>query len=224
MSTQITQLPTHLPPLNGTLTFAGDLNVNDEEISGVMIDIDRANLIAAKSLPMYQRCVVIPEAEYLALTVIKSIPEHQKCVVLTEDKLQKMKAVIEAAKRIQHWHDREPDGMIVSAEHVRKLWAALHDLEGNATADQPAPEPTCPMEVEVTESRRRFLTIEVAQSLADRICEWTLKYNPSAAEEKAAFDAVKSAKIIKEEIIHDTYEIDSVDFPNAKGDSSAVAD
>jgi hypothetical protein len=69
--------------------------------------------------------------------------------------------------------------------------------------------------VEISESRRRYLTIEVPQSLADRICEWTLKYNPTAAEEQAAIDAVKSAKIIKEEIIHDTYEIGSVDFPNA---------
>jgi hypothetical protein len=70
--------------------------------------MDRATLIAAESLPMYKRCVIITAAE-----------------------LQKMEAVIEAAKCIRHWHDREPDGMIVSAEHVRKLWAALHDLEAN---------------------------------------------------------------------------------------------
>ena len=37
--------------------------------------------------------------------------------------------VIAAARCIRHWHDREPDGMVVSAEHVRKLWDALHTLE-----------------------------------------------------------------------------------------------
>lgn len=34
-------------------------------------------------------------------------------------------SVIEAARCIRHWHDREPDGMVVSAEHVRALWSAL---------------------------------------------------------------------------------------------------
>lgn len=47
----------------------------------------------------------------------------------TAAELQKMEAVIEAAKCIRHWHDRDGGGMVVSAEHVRKLWAALHDLE-----------------------------------------------------------------------------------------------
>jgi hypothetical protein len=90
------------------LCFAGDLEVNGEGISGCAVDIDWATLIAAKSLPMYERCVIVTAAE-----------------------LHKMEAVIEAAKCIRHWHDREPDGMIVSAEHVRKLWSALHDLEAN---------------------------------------------------------------------------------------------
>jgi hypothetical protein len=98
--------------LVGLLVFAGDLEVNGDEISGCAVDIDRTTLKAAKSLPMYQRCVIV-----------------------TADELQKMEAVIDAAKCIRHWHDREPDGMIVSAEHVRKLWAALHDLEANRQAD-----------------------------------------------------------------------------------------
>lgn len=73
--------------------------------------------------------------------------------------------------------------------------------------------PTCSLEVEISESRRRYVTIEVPTEMADRICEWTMKYNPTADEEQAAIDAVKSAKVLKEEIMHDTYEIGSVDFP-----------
>ena len=103
--------------LVGLLVFAGDLEVNGDEISGCAVDIDRATLISAKSLPMYQRCVIVTAAE-----------------------LQKMESVIEAAKRIRHWHDLEPDGMIVSAEHVRKLWAALHDLEANAEVKRGSPD------------------------------------------------------------------------------------
>lgn len=84
------------------------------------------------------------------------------------------------------------------------------------TTDKPnTPEPTCLLEVEISESRRRFVTMEVTLAMADRICEWTMKYNPTATKQQAAIDAVKSAKIIKEEIIHDSYEIGSVDFPNA---------
>jgi hypothetical protein len=88
------------------------LEVNGDEISGCAVNIDRATLISAKSLPMYKRCVIVTAAE-----------------------LQKIEAVIEAAKCIRHWHDREPDGMIVSAEHVRQLWSALHDLEANDQGD-----------------------------------------------------------------------------------------
>jgi hypothetical protein len=35
--------------------------------------------------------------------------------------------VIEAARCIRHWHDtgRDNEGMVVSSEHVRKLWDAL---------------------------------------------------------------------------------------------------
>lgn len=100
--------------LVGLLVFAGDLEVNGEEISGCAVDIDRATLISAKSLPMYQRCVIIPAAE-----------------------LVKMQAVVNAAQCIHHWHDRDNGGMVVSAEHVQNLWAALHDLEANAGSDAP---------------------------------------------------------------------------------------
>lgn len=42
---------------------------------------------------------------------------------------ERLMAVVEAAKCIRHWHDREPDGMVVSAEHVRLLWVALAALD-----------------------------------------------------------------------------------------------
>jgi hypothetical protein len=71
---------------------------------------------------------------------------------------------------------------------------------------------TCYLEVEVYESRRRYLTIEVTPELAEKICEWTMKYNPTAEEELAAIAAVKAAKVLNEEIMHDTYELGTVDF------------
>lgn len=37
--------------------------------------------------------------------------------------------VIEAARCIRHWHDTGKDGMVVSAEHVRKLWDALSEFD-----------------------------------------------------------------------------------------------
>lgn len=37
-----------------------------------------------------------------------------------------LRKVLAAARRIRHWHDRG-DGMVVSAEHVRLLWAAISE-------------------------------------------------------------------------------------------------
>ncbi|WP_286694038.1 hypothetical protein [Spongiibacter sp. UBA1325] len=28
-----------------------------------------------------------------------------------------------------HWHDAANDGMVVSAEHVRKLWTVLEEIQ-----------------------------------------------------------------------------------------------
>jgi hypothetical protein len=72
------------------------------------------------------------------------------------------------------------------------------------------------MEIEVIEHKRRYLTIKVTPEMANNICLWTLQYNPTAEEEQMAIDAVKSAELIKEEIMIDSYEIGSVDFPNVK--------
>jgi hypothetical protein len=44
------------------------------------------------------------------------------------DQISDLIAVAEAAQCIRHWHDLEPDGMVVSAEHVRLLWVALLPL------------------------------------------------------------------------------------------------
>lgn len=43
--------------------------------------------------------------------------------------IERMQAVVEAARCIRHWHDSDNDGMVVSGEHVRALWQALHDLD-----------------------------------------------------------------------------------------------
>jgi hypothetical protein len=106
--------------LVGLLCFAGDLEVNGEEINGCALEIERSAL-SARPLPMYRQCAILPIGE-----------------------LRKMEAVVEAAKCIRHWHDREGGGMVVSSEHVRQLWAALHDLEANASVDAQIPAPTKP--------------------------------------------------------------------------------
>lgn len=53
--------------------------------------------------------------------------------------LEPMQAVVDAARCIQHWHDTnynpatgETEGMVVSAEHVKKLWSALAALPSPA--------------------------------------------------------------------------------------------
>jgi len=81
---------------------------------------------------------------------------------------------------------------------------------------------SCYLEVEVCESRRRYLTVEVTPEMAEKICEWTLKYNPTADEESAAIAAVKAAKLIKEEIMSDVYELGSVDFPENSLEEGSV--
>ena len=43
--------------------------------------------------------------------------------------------LVEAAECIRHWHDSGNEGMVVSAEHVRKLWEALAKLNANDVND-----------------------------------------------------------------------------------------
>lgn len=47
----------------------------------------------------------------------------------------RMKLVVDAARCIRHWHDRENGGMVVSGEHVMALWQALHDLDEASNAE-----------------------------------------------------------------------------------------
>lgn len=70
---------------------------------------------------------------------------------------------------------------------------------------------TCSLEVEISESKRRYITIECTPEQADRICEWTMKYNPTAEDEQRAIEMVKAAKVIKEQVMHDCYELGSVE-------------
>lgn len=48
------------------------------------------------------------------------------CSTALRDDYEKLK---EAASCIRHWHDSGDDGMVVSAEHVRKLWAVLEEIQ-----------------------------------------------------------------------------------------------
>lgn len=48
----------------------------------------------------------------------------------------KYEAVIEAARKIRHWHDAmNGEGMIVSSEAVRELWRALEELDNHNQSD-----------------------------------------------------------------------------------------
>jgi hypothetical protein len=45
--------------------------------------------------------------------------------------------VLEAARCIKHWHDNEKiAGMVVSAEHVRKLWKAIGKYDAEHSEPQ----------------------------------------------------------------------------------------
>ena len=46
--------------LIGKLTHAGDLDVNNDQINGCAVEIDRATLIKASTLPMYRKCIILP--------------------------------------------------------------------------------------------------------------------------------------------------------------------
>jgi hypothetical protein len=47
----------------------------------------------------------------------------------TEREIETMRAVIDAARCIRHWHDASNGGMVVSGDHVRALWQALADYD-----------------------------------------------------------------------------------------------
>ena len=51
---------------------------------------------------------------------------------------RRMSAVVAAARCIRHWHDREPDGMVVSKSHVLALWETLNTLDKPNESSAPA--------------------------------------------------------------------------------------
>lgn len=54
------------------------------------------------------------------------------------ERCRRMSDVIDAARCIRHWHDRGPDGMVVSKSHVFALWQTLNELDKpNTEASQP---------------------------------------------------------------------------------------
>lgn len=55
----------------------------------------------------------------------------QRAASAALEHLPALLAVVEAATCIRHWHDSGPnnEGMVVSSEHVRKLWEALSALD-----------------------------------------------------------------------------------------------
>lgn len=54
--------------LIGRLVFAGDLQIEGEEITAALVlQMDRDALRAAPSLPMYQDCLILPAAECPAM-------------------------------------------------------------------------------------------------------------------------------------------------------------
>ena len=66
--------------LVGRLVFAGDLEINGEEISGCALDIDRSTLIAAAELPMYRSCAIIPiDEKGLDCLIAACVPGGDLC-------------------------------------------------------------------------------------------------------------------------------------------------
>jgi hypothetical protein len=49
--------------------------------------------------------------------------------IAASKEIDAMKAVVKAARKINHYHYASYDGMIVSADCVRDLWQALEDYD-----------------------------------------------------------------------------------------------
>jgi hypothetical protein len=61
-------------------------------------------------------------------------------VAALEAQVEALQLVLEAARKIRHWHDDEKiGGMVVSADAVRELWGALASYDASRAA-QPAPQ------------------------------------------------------------------------------------
>jgi hypothetical protein len=58
------------------------------------------------------------------------------------NELSALRAVAAAARRVRHWHDADNDGMVVSGESVRALWAALETLDSVSPVSWPVTDET----------------------------------------------------------------------------------
>lgn len=63
-------------------------------------------------------------SEYIANLARKGRELERELATLRAD----VKPLFEAARCIRHWHDTEPDGMVVSREKVFLLWDALKEF------------------------------------------------------------------------------------------------
>jgi len=54
--------------------------------------------------------------------------------------LAECQPIIEAARKIHHWHDTDNGGMVVSEEAVHTLWDALLSYDDGKETARPAPE------------------------------------------------------------------------------------
>ena len=63
--------------LIGTLVYAGDLDVNNDQLSGCAVEIDRATLIKATALPMYRKCVIMPVDEQAIADMIGAMSQEE---------------------------------------------------------------------------------------------------------------------------------------------------
>ena len=56
-------------------------------------------------------------------------PETRPSEVRSDALFSAAMRVVDASRCIRHWHDAHNDGMVVSAEHVYKLWEALEAFD-----------------------------------------------------------------------------------------------
>ena len=62
----------------------------------------------------------------------------QDANIALQARLDEAEKVITAARCVRHWHDSGGEGMVVSGEHVRFLWAALNDYDAFLAAQRKA--------------------------------------------------------------------------------------
>ena len=59
----------------------------------------------------------------------KQWQDDSELIAFLHNNADAIAGLVEAAECIRHWHDSGKNGMVVSAEHVHKLWEALANME-----------------------------------------------------------------------------------------------